>query len=661
MKTATQLRLLPALVSLIPLTWTGILPAAEESAWQVSVKQARKVATANTANGAMSVRADGIRGLSLGWKPRLPSLGGVSIRLFLRSGNMYHLYKLNELTDVLPLKATSVAADAKGDTLRITRQGEALGVKIVRELVVDAARREARMTLKLVGQDTGRRGRKYQFQCEARFRSSAGPQDLALVLPTPQGHEILRVDDPSGQEIYDQDHHKAFPRTIRLHGGYGRVASLKDHSSVLFSSDNLRYAKGWIKYRRPHDRYCYLYGADVRLKKGEEHAETWTFKLGGLGGLDARRPTEPGALLGKRYITAGDAAAIYVGCRDRAIQAFARLARDGKTLRTKSGEGDLTLDLSGLPDGDYTVVKDVNGAKGEETLTLLRKTWQGTDREVARIKSIVDRRSVSAAKDPDAARIRIALIRFKLAEVEAYKPRCELRQMRGLLKDARRALKALVGNEPARAPAKGKLIYANDMSRDTGDFMIYGNGKATFSRDKGMYLEPVGTMNLWSKFKLNGSYVINFDFFPCKAFKGGTMLQMCGESVNPVSQYSLMCSASWGSMAYYMFGTKCYHFSFVRFAGRSKAPRICNLRKTGKGFYLLSEIADPITDTEKWYHLTFVKNGTRFLFFVDGKLVQEYIDIGAQGPILESGRLGIRNWSTFRSHMKNLRVHRPAK
>ena len=203
------------------------------------------------------------------------------------------------------------------------------------------------------------------------------------------------------------------------------------------------------------------------------------------------------------------------------------------------------------------------------------------------------------------------------------------------------------------------MIYSNDFSEHAEEFLVYGAGDMTFNRERGMRLEPVGTMNLWSKFHVAGSYMVEFDFYPLRAVKGGTMLQLCGESVNPVSQYSLMCSASWGSMAYYMFGVKCYHYSFSRWAGR-KRPRVCNFRKTGKGFYVLSRIPDPITEPGKWYHLTFVKDRRHFTFFVNGKLAQEYFDIGAQGPMLQRGRIGIRNWSRYVSHIKGFRVYRLA-
>ena len=657
------MRALTRVATLAALTVCVAAHAAPE--WKVTARRNSQVVRAQA--GDLTVRSYSVTSLGLSWGKRLPALSGVNIRIHLRVGRMYDINKLNELTDTLPPRGLSATASAKGGVFRAVHEGEAWGVKVTKEVAADAATGVVKMTLRLKAGDTGRRGRKYQFQLDPRCKRVGKPEGLAYVLPTSHGQQVLRMTDPCGQEVYDQDHYTAFPRTVRLGEGWALLASHPDRKGVLISGDNFEFAKPFYRYGRYRYLLTDLYGRDALLKRGDEHVETWTFRVApGLGGL-GRGPkatlSGAGALLTRSYVGDGGTAVRFTG--PPGFTSSAEVLQHGRSLRRQTGGAEIELDLKGLPDGEYDVLKRVTtkaGAiEGREKLTLLRETWRQVDRRVARLRAAMDGLKEETAKDPTVARLRKELIRFKLRDVAAYKDRNEVRQVMGLLKDADRALKALLAREPAVMPKRGELIYANDLSRDTGDFLVYGNGKMTFSPKMGMYLAPVGTMNLWSKFRLSGSYMVEFDFYPLKSFKGGTMLQMCGDAVNPVSQYSLMCSASWGSMAYYMFGTKCYHFSFVRFAGRSKAPRICNLRKTGKGFYLLSEIADPITDTEKWYHLTFVKNGTRFLFFVDGKLVQEYIDIGAQGPILESGRLGIRNWSTFRSHMKNLRVHRPAK
>jgi Domain of unknown function (DUF1961) len=54
-----------------------------------------------------------------------------------------------------------------------------------------------------------------------------------------------------------------------------------------------------------------------------------------------------------------------------------------------------------------------------------------------------------------------------------------------------------------------------------------------------------------------------------------------------------------------------------------------------------------------------IKQGQQFLFAVNGIIVQEYIDHGHQGPLLNKGRIGLRNWAKQSAYFKNFTVHRP--
>lgn len=44
------------------------------------------------------------------------------------------------------------------------------------------------------------------------------------------------------------------------------------------------------------------------------------------------------------------------------------------------------------------------------------------------------------------------------------------------------------------------------------------------------------TINMWSKFKLEGSFQVEFDYLPVQAASGGTMLQLCGTHFNPIQE-----------------------------------------------------------------------------------------------------------------------------
>jgi len=444
---------------------------------------------------------------------------------------------------------------------------------------------------------------------------------------------------------------------MRIPRRYAVLSSLKDRRGLLFSGDNLRYIR---THERTDLTSCYLYGNDVWLTEGEEYTETITLQLlPGIAGMSMEREhcvAGIGGLLDRRYVTSEDTAHAYFTHPDKAFRSEVSVLKDGKALLSVSGAEDVALDLSGLQDGAYSVLKKVTAAGNtlecEEPVTILKSTYAEIDEAVSLIKAFVDEFRVETYPDPDIARIRLGVIDFKLSDIAAYKRLHEVEQVKGLLKDAQRAVESLKNHEPALLPDKGKLIYSNDFENETDDFNFFGAGDIKFSPEHGLYFQGIGTMNMWSKFPVNGSFMVEFDYCPLESPKGGTMLQICGTHPNPASQYSFMCSASWGSMIYYKFGMSYYHFSFdVR-------GRACRLRKGGKGFYVLTHVPDPVPEKNRWYHLQFVKQGNHLMFFTNGKLVQEYFDEGHQGPILDGGHIGLRNWSTHRSYLKNFRVYR---
>jgi len=600
----------------------------------------------------------------IAWKD-LKGIQNLSLRVHVRAGRMYHLFSLNQVIDILRVRNAAPKITTEGAILRATGTASGDEVYITGDLLADAGKKE--LQLKLTFTKTEKTTTKHQFLYELRYDAPNDHRHTALLLPARRRFDVLRPSDPSGQEIYDQDGHVFFPRTVRLSDTYGVLASTTDRRGILFSGSNVRFVSAFKSYGRlPDTRFVCIYGRDVVLEEGEKHTETLAMRLiDGLGGLSLDREEAVagvGALLEKRYVTDDDKVRVFFTSPEKPMQARARVMRNGNAVLAESGSGDLALDVSSLADGDYTVLKalDVAGKKFEspETLTVLRKTYADIEKRLDAVRSFVQGFKVDAAKDPDLARLRLEHIEFKLEEAAAYLPLHEVRQVDGLLKDAERTVKALKDDEPAVLPEKGKLLYSNDFSQDTDDFLVYGNVDMTFSKEKGMLLEPVGTVNMWTKRTFDGSFLVEFDYYPYQSEKGGTMLQLCGMHPNPISQYDFMCSASYGSMAYYMFGVRCYHYSFSRWGGLTVRPdRICNFRKTGQGFYVLSRIPDPIPEVEKWYHLSFVKDRNHFTFFVDGKLVQEYLDDGHQGPFLDGGHIGIRNWSTYRSHFKDFNVY----
>jgi len=225
-----------------------------------------------------------------------------------------------------------------------------------------------------------------------------------------------------------------------------------------------------------------------------------------------------------------------------------------------------------------------------------------------------------------------------------------------LLADAQGALTAAKESRPCVLPEQGKVLYENDFRTFPHDWQIFGFGAFENHVEKGFLFNPNLTCNMWTQASFSGSYVVEFDYFPVDggAKPGGTFLQLSGQVVNPGDDFDFMASAN-GYMPTYNFGTRCYHFSFCR---GDRFQSVCNLRKTGQEFFVLSQVPDPVRTPNQWYRLAFVKNENQFSFWVDGVLVQEYIDLEQQGPFLDEGRVGLRNWGGQAAWFRDFKVFR---
>ncbi|HBE02838.1 MAG: hypothetical protein A2096_14135 [Spirochaetes bacterium GWF1_41_5] len=568
--------------------------------------------------------------------------------LGLQAGRQYDLFKYNMLADKVRCEYKSHTQNANSKQPSAVICGSAFDLDIACRFEFLPGERAIIITARV--KKNGFMQHKYQLVFGFAFRELSN--GCAVLLPGKSGCGYFRSQEPSGQEIYDEDSHGTFPRAQFLPEHRIFVCSAREQRCMEISGDTLDF---FSFNTAPGTAFFNIYGPDAWLGKEQEH--TAAVKIRFLD-KDQLPDNLPLAIASQRYICSK----ILPVYTLRPVKAYSkvRLKKNQKIILEQVLKNKTLLNLSGLADGSYILETITEAEKSkcifsEPIEILIRQSAEYSSKK----KSLENFLSLYKSKTGNAvARVRIALLKWKLSELAHYLTCREQTQINGLLKDSFRIADALGKNEPAVLPERKKVIYENNLFASLDNFKIIGAGKIQFSRENGMLLEPVLTMNLWSEFSLSGSYMIEFDYYSLEGSKGGTMIQLCGRHPNPVWDYSFMPSASGGSMNYYNFGIFCYHFSFAR--GQSlnvKGPiqkHVCNFRKTGKGFYILSQIPDPVNQPLQWYKVSFIKNKNRFLFFVNQKLVQEYIDEGHQGPVLEKGAFGIRNWSTKRSYFKNL-------
>ncbi|HWL53252.1 MAG TPA: DUF1961 family protein [Chthoniobacteraceae bacterium] len=259
-----------------------------------------------------------------------------------------------------------------------------------------------------------------------------------------------------------------------------------------------------------------------------------------------------------------------------------------------------------------------------------------------------------ASPDDAVATFRRDLHAWKLDEARWYDADANPVEARALLRDAATIRRAVAERIPAALPERAGLLYEQSFRTFPTDWSVLGFGEIRSCPEEGLLVAPNTTVNLWSEREFSGDYLVELEYRPepTDQFQRGTFLQLSGRPMVERDAVDLMASAT-GHMPDYNFGVQCYHLSFNR---RARLRSRTNFRKTGEAFRLLSLVEAATAGEPCWHTLTASKQGSHFLFYVDGRFVLEYFDEGHQGPFLDRGKIGLRNWGGMTSWFRNLKV-----
>jgi hypothetical protein len=199
----------------------------------------------------------------------------------------------------------------------------------------------------------------------------------------------------------------------------------------------------------------------------------------------------------------------------------------------------------------------------------------------------------------------------------------------------------------------GEVLFADDFSKGTGNWHLYGPGDFT-ADEKGMRQKNRRPRNAdthtWTKKEFEGNFLFEFDFTPNNGGRGpGVLFSICGRPVKEGTDLSVSCGEE---MGVYNFGVHAYHFSMHR--GQTG---ICNGRKVGTGLHLIGSCTpDPAKETGKTYRVAIGKWGNSVFCVVDGKLQHSYYDAGTFSPPLPGGSCGFRHWGGADSTYGNVKI-----
>ena len=217
---------------------------------------------------------------------------------------------------------------------------------------------------------------------------------------------------------------------------------------------------------------------------------------------------------------------------------------------------------------------------------------------------------------------------------------------------------------------KKKLIYRNPLCKesDVKDFVLEGSANISFERGRMRMTSVIDPKEgqranyvFWCPETFPADIEISWNFYPL-ADTGLCMTFFAAAGIDGRDLFDEELLKRDGQYdCYYDGDINAFHASYYRRKAPSeRAFRTCNLRKS-KGFYLVSQGADPLPDIRDCstpYRIKIVKYGPYVRFYINGLMLYEFQDDGqTYGSLLGGGKIGFRQMSPMEAEYSELRVY----
>lgn len=212
------------------------------------------------------------------------------------------------------------------------------------------------------------------------------------------------------------------------------------------------------------------------------------------------------------------------------------------------------------------------------------------------------------------------------------------------------------------------LLYTNPLAgpTDIAGFVLEGDGQVSFPEGR-MRLESTGASEdgrssnivYWCPEVFGDGIDVSWDFRPLREPGLAIMFfAAAGRAGEELFDPSLPVRT--GPYDQYHSGAiNAYHISYFRRRWPDERRfHTCNLRKS-HGFHLVAQGADPLPDvgdTEGTYRVRLTLDAGRVTFAIDGLRLLDWTDDGGLGPVLSTGRLGLRQMAPLVAEYSNLEV-----
>ncbi|HSN11156.1 MAG TPA: DUF1961 family protein [Propionibacteriaceae bacterium] len=213
------------------------------------------------------------------------------------------------------------------------------------------------------------------------------------------------------------------------------------------------------------------------------------------------------------------------------------------------------------------------------------------------------------------------------------------------------------------------LLYANSLATadDVAGFILEGDARVSF---------PEGRLRLESSRPAEEGQASNIVFWCPEVFGDGIEVSW---DFHPLHEpgLAIMFFAAAGRAGedlfdpslpprtgpydqYHSGAINAYHVSYFRRRWpEERRFHTCNLRKS-HGFHLVALGADPlpdVTDVDRAYRMRLTLQSGRVTFGIDGLTLLDWTDDASLGPVLSTGRLGLRQMAPLVAEYSALEVH----
>jgi hypothetical protein len=214
---------------------------------------------------------------------------------------------------------------------------------------------------------------------------------------------------------------------------------------------------------------------------------------------------------------------------------------------------------------------------------------------------------------------------------------------------------------PREAGAEGRLLYWTPMDspESVNDWIMEGPGKTEFA-DGWMTMyspEQKGHFVFWCPEVFPASFVAEWDAQCLDTKLGLCIVFFAAKGPGGEDIFDPRLPRRDGLFPQYTHGLSCYHISYYANTPDEPNRATANMRKN-PGSHIVAQGPPAIpADSTAIHHVRLTKDEARITLEVDGRRSIDWYDDGKKfGPVLEDGRIGLRQMQWTRFRYRNFRV-----